>query len=60
MIAIKYLSTWFFPDLIAVIPFDAFISNGSVNKLARISRIGKVYKLIRIAKLTRLIRFLKI
>ena len=54
------MTSWFFPDLIAVIPFDVFIEQSNVNKLARVSRIGKVYKLVRIAKLSRLIRFLKI
>jgi hypothetical protein len=60
MIAVKFLTSWFIPDLIAVIPFDVFIESSSVNKLARVSRIGKVYKLVRIAKLSRLIRFLKV
>lgn len=55
----KYLSSWFVPDLIAVIPFDAFIEQSSVNKLARVSRIGKVYKLVRVAKLSKFVRFLR-
>ena len=60
MIAVRYLSSWLFPDLIAVIPFELFIEKSSVNKLARIGRIGKVYKLVRLAKLTRIIRFIRI
>ncbi len=59
-IASRYLSGWFFIDLISVIPFDEFIDKGNVNKLARFSRIGKVYKLVRLTKLARLIKIVKV
>jgi len=59
-IASHYLSSWFLIDVISVIPFDAFIDKGNVNKLARFSRIGKVYKLVRLTKLARLIKIVKV
>lgn len=55
-----YLTSWFTVDLISVIPFDAFIERGDVNKLARFTRIGKVYKLVRLTKLARLIKVAKV
>ena len=58
-IAFHYLTSWFVVDFISVIPFDAFIDKGNVNKLARFTRIGKVYKLVRLTKLARLIKIAK-
>ena len=51
------MTSWFFIDIIGVIPFDSIFESGDYNKLARIIRIGKLYKLI---KMTRLVRMLKI
>ncbi len=59
-IAMHYLTSWFTVDLISVVPFDAFIDRGDVNKLARFTRIGKVYKLVRLTKLARLIKVAKV
>ena len=50
---------WFILDVIAVVPFDTIFESGSVNKLARFTRIGKVYKLVRMSKLARLIKVFK-
>jgi hypothetical protein len=57
---VKYLSSWFFLDLISVIPLDSLYESGNVNKVARFSRLGKVYKLVRMTKLTRLIKIMKV
>lgn len=59
MIAKEYLSGWFLVDLLAIIPFEIFITQneGNYEDFARIVRIGKISKLI---KMTRILRILKI
>jgi hypothetical protein len=55
----KYISGWFFIDLVAIFPFDRVIkvkANG-LNSLVRLTRIGRLSKLL---KLTRLLRALKV
>lgn len=61
-IAIRYLKTWFFIDLVAVIDFEwlfqVFIaydeSIGSINKVAKIARFYRAIKLFRLLKMTKL------
>ena len=43
--ASEYLKTWFFIDLISVIPFDLILMINGANKIARFTRIGKFYKI---------------
>ena len=57
IIALTYIKSWFFIDLLAVVPFDLLIGGDNINDIVRITRIGRMYKLI---KLTRLLRVLKI
>lgn len=45
---------WFTIDIISVIPFDAIMIFGQVNRIARISRITKLYKIIKMSKMIRL------
>ena len=47
-------------DFISVIPFDAIMIYGQINRIARISRITKLYKIIRMSKMIRLAKFGKI
>ena len=54
------MTSWFFIDLLSVIPLDLLYDTSNVNKLARFSRLGKVYKLVRMTKLTRLIKIMKV
>lgn len=58
-IAINYFKTWFFPDLLSIVPLELFLAVGSgkANQFAKIARISKLYKLVR---MTRMIRFLKL
>ena len=61
-IAKDYIRTWFFIDLVAIIPFDLFFMNSSktdINKIARITRIGRLYKLVKLMKLVRIIKVFK-
>lgn len=60
MISINYLTTWFFVDLVSVIPFDSIFEGGGFNRLARFSKIGRLYKVIKITKLARLIKTVKV
>jgi len=56
MIAKDYLASWFFIDLIAMIPFDLIFMTGSVNQIARFLRIGKLYRFIRFLKMVRMVK----
>lgn len=56
----RYFSSWFFLDLLSIIPFDTIFTFGNVNKLTRFSRIGKMYKLIRFTKILRFVRLMKV
>jgi hypothetical protein len=59
-IAMDYLKTWFFVDLLSIIPFDIILMYGNVNRIARFSRIGKLYKIIRMTKMVRLLKIAKV
>ena len=59
-IFLNYLTSWFFIDLLAVIPLDLFLSdkdNPSVTHLANLTRFNRFYRLL---KFFRLIRMLKV
>ena len=57
-IAINYIKSWFFIDLIAIIPFEWILNSAkNYNEFVRIARIGRLYKLM---KLTKLFKFLKV
>jgi hypothetical protein len=55
-----YFKSWFFIDLISIIPFDIILMYGNVNRIARFSRIGKLYKIIRMTKMIRLLKIAKV
>ena len=69
VIAMKYLTGWFFIDLVAILPFNQLIdlitlndnfdssSTSNQNEFIRITRISKLYKLIKITRLFRLFKF---
>ncbi|CDW89496.1 cation channel family protein [Stylonychia lemnae] len=59
LIARTYLSGWFIPDIISIVPFDQIFSSGQFNRLARFARIGKLYKLVKMARLTRMLKIVK-
>jgi hypothetical protein len=60
VIAMNYMKTWFFVDLISVIPFDLIFSIGNMNRIARFTRLGKLYKIIRMTKMVRLLKIAKV
>jgi hypothetical protein len=55
-IAKSYIQGWFLFDLLAIIPFDMFVSkdNANVNDLIRITRIGRMYRLVKLVRLLKL------
>lgn len=56
-IAMKYIRSWFFIDLAAIIPFEFFVkSNGEAANLIRFARIGRITKLLKLLKLMRLMK----
>ena len=54
-----YVKGWFMIDIVAILPFDKFLSAGNVNGLVRVARIGKLYKLVKITRLVRLFKVIK-
>ena len=56
----NYIKSWFFLDLISVIPFDEVFNGVNVNRLSKFVRIGKISKLVRMAKIINLIKIGKI
>jgi hypothetical protein len=55
-----YIRTWFFIDLISIIPFDLLLSYSNVNRITRFTRIGKLAKIVRMIKMVRLIKIAKV
>lgn len=57
-IACQYLKSWFFIDIIAIIPFElAFQTNAT--DMVRLSRLGRIYKIVKLLKLMRLVKLSK-
>ena len=56
----EYIKTWFFIDLVSVIPFDLILMVQGANKLARFTRIGKFYKILRMIKMVRLLKVARV
>lgn len=59
VIATTYLKTWFFVDIISVLPVSEFLQTSDFGNLARITRLPKLYRLIRLIKLMRLLKVIK-
>jgi hypothetical protein len=61
IIARNYLSFWLWIDLLAIVPFEAFVdqSQGNYQDFTRFIRIGRLYKIIRMTKLLRLLKIVK-
>lgn len=59
VIAIRYLKSWFFVDLISVLPLSLLMDTNDFTSLARIARLPKLYRLIKMTKLARIFKILK-
>lgn len=59
LIACHYLKTWFFIDVLSILPFDKIFTGSDYNKLARIARVGRFYKLVKLTKLVRIFKIMK-
>ena len=56
----NYLQGWFMIDVVAIIPFDLFVSsNGEAANLIRYARIGRITKMLKLMKLMRLMKLQK-
>ncbi len=53
------MKSWFFVDVISIVPFDVIFMYGSFGKMSRIARIGKLYKIIRMARMVRMLKIVK-
>ena len=60
MIAKSYIETWFFIDILTIIPFDLFLKDtNNINELVRITRIGRMYKIVKLTRLFKVFKILK-
>ena len=59
IIAKAYIKSWFFIDLISILPVSDLLQTGDFSNLARISRLPKLYRLIRMVKLIRIMKIIK-
>lgn len=60
IISIEYLKSWFWIDLLSILPFEQFVgSSGNINEVVRLARIGRLYKLIKLTKLLRVLKIVK-
>lgn len=58
-IAKEYLSSWFFIDFIAILPFELMIPKGESANIVRLSRMGRIYKILKLLKLIRIMKLSK-
>jgi voltage-gated potassium channel Kch len=58
-IALTYIKSWFFIDLMSIVPVSEFLDTGDFSNLARIARLPKLYRLIRMVKLIRIMKIVK-
>lgn len=59
IIAKRYITSWFFIDVISIFPFDYILTLADINSFARIFRFGKIYKLIRMSRMVRMLKLFK-
>ena len=54
----RYLTSWFFIDLIAIIPFDMIFGDVSAKRvqMIKISKLTRLYRLVRLARMLRLLK----
>lgn len=57
-IAVTYLKSWFFVDLLAMLPFDLILQR-EYQDIVRIVRLGRLSKLSKLCKLVRVFRVMK-
>ena len=56
VISKQYFFGWFVLDVIAILPFELMVNNGSSAGLVRLARIGRINKIFKLMKLIRLMR----
>jgi len=59
LIAKGYMKSWFFIDVMSIVPLSEFLETGDYASLAKIARLPKLYRLIRMFKLIRLLKVIK-
>lgn len=58
-IVTMYLQSWFALDVIAIFPFEFFLTGGNAANLVRFIRIGRITKMLKLMKLARLMKLSK-
>ena len=63
-IALAYIKSWFFVDLISIIPIDKFIASGTsrltqLTKFSRFTRFSRLVRLFRIIRMAKMFRICK-
>ena len=55
-LAKAYLKSWFFVDIVAILPLDLMTNSGNAENFVRYARIGRVTKMIKLIKLLRIMK----
>lgn len=58
-IVCNYLSGWFFPDVVGVLPFDYILNVTRYGNLVRVAKLPRLYKLVRMTKMIRVLKLIK-
>jgi hypothetical protein len=60
IIAKSYLGGWLPVDMLAIMPFDIFLtSQDNYQDIARFIRFGRIYKLVKMTKMLRILKIVK-
>ena len=46
----EYLKSWFFIDLVSILPINLLLRTGDFNSLARIARLPRLYRLVKMTR----------
>eukprot|EP00350_Pseudokeronopsis_sp_OXSARD2_P013033 CAMPEP_0170567186 /NCGR_PEP_ID=MMETSP0211-20121228/80321_1 /TAXON_ID=311385 /ORGANISM="Pseudokeronopsis sp., Strain OXSARD2" /LENGTH=357 /DNA_ID=CAMNT_0010888575 /DNA_START=782 /DNA_END=1855 /DNA_ORIENTATION=- len=59
VIAMGYIKSWFFIDVLSIIPLSEFLDGLGYNRLIRLARVPKLYKLVKMSRLMRMFKILQ-
>lgn len=58
-IATSYLKSWFFVDIVSILPINYALQVSDYASLSRLARLPKLYRLIKMTKLSRILKVIK-
>ncbi len=58
-IACSYIRSWFFIDVISVLPLSLIMKGVKLNSLGKLARLPRIYRFVKVLKLFRMMKFMK-